>query len=39
MILNPLTNEHHGLTVYFNQGTVQSVDYNDSVGGGGGGNL
>ena len=27
MILNPLTNEKHGLTVYFNEGIVQSVDY------------
>lgn len=27
MILNPLTNEKHGLTVYFNEGVVQSVDY------------
>ncbi len=28
MIVNPLTNERTGLTVYFNEGTVQSVDYN-----------
>jgi DNA-binding transcriptional regulator YdaS (Cro superfamily) len=28
MILNPLTNEKHGLMVYFAQGAVQSVDYN-----------
>jgi hypothetical protein len=28
MILNPLTGEHTGLTVYFNEGVVQSVDYN-----------
>ena len=28
MILNPLTNEHTGLTVFFIQGQVQSVDYN-----------
>jgi hypothetical protein len=27
MILNPLTNEKHGLTVYFSEGTVQGVDY------------
>jgi hypothetical protein len=27
MIVNPLTNERHGLVVYFNQGLVQSVDY------------
>jgi uncharacterized membrane protein (DUF106 family) len=34
MIVNPLTNEKFGLTVYFNEGAVQSVDYNRSVGGG-----
>jgi hypothetical protein len=34
MILNPLTNERFGLIVYFNQGTVQSVDYNRNAGGG-----
>jgi hypothetical protein len=28
MILNPLTSEQTGLTVYFNEGVVQSVDYN-----------
>jgi hypothetical protein len=27
MILNPLTNAKYGLLVYFNEGTVQSVDY------------
>lgn len=27
MILNPLTNEKHGLKVYFSVGIVQSVDY------------
>jgi len=27
MILNPLTNEKHGLMVYFTEGIVQSVDY------------
>jgi hypothetical protein len=27
MIVNPLTNEKHGLMVYFNLGNVQSVDY------------
>jgi hypothetical protein len=27
MIVNPLTNEKHGLMVYFLEGTVQSVDY------------
>lgn len=28
MIVNPLTNEKHGLIVYFSQGLVQGVDYN-----------
>jgi hypothetical protein len=28
MIFNPLTGEHTGLTVYFNEGLVQGVDYN-----------
>jgi hypothetical protein len=28
MIINPLTNEQTGLTVYFSEGTVQSLDYN-----------
>jgi hypothetical protein len=28
MILNPLTGERTGLTVYFDEGIVQSVDYN-----------
>jgi len=28
MILNPLTSERSGLMVYFNEGAVQSVDYN-----------
>jgi hypothetical protein len=28
MILNPLTGEHTGLIIYFNEGFVQSVDYN-----------
>jgi hypothetical protein len=32
MILNPLTNEHHGLTVYFSEGQVQSVDYDKNGG-------
>jgi DNA-binding transcriptional regulator YdaS (Cro superfamily) len=32
MILNPLTNERYGLTVYFTQGAVQSVDYNRNGG-------
>ena len=27
MIINPLTNEKYGLTIYFTEGTVQSVDY------------
>ena len=27
MVFNPLTNEKHGLTIYFVQGIVQSVDY------------
>jgi hypothetical protein len=27
MVFNPLTNEKHGLTVYFLEGTVQGVDY------------
>jgi hypothetical protein len=27
MIVNPMTGEKHGLTVYFAEGTVQSVDY------------
>jgi hypothetical protein len=34
MILNPLTQEKRGLTVYFIQGSVQSVDYNHGQGGG-----
>ena len=32
MILNPLTNERHGLTVYFNEGVVQGVDYDMNIG-------
>ena len=32
MIINPLTNEKHGLTVYFSEGTVQGVDYDRDVG-------
>jgi hypothetical protein len=28
MIVNPLTNEKTGLTVYFDEGSVQGVDYN-----------
>src|ERR1019366_10746749 len=32
MILNPLTNEKHGLTVYFSEGAVQSVDYDRNGG-------
>ena len=32
MILNPLTNEKHGLMVYFNVGIVQGVDYNRNGG-------
>jgi hypothetical protein len=35
MILNPLTNEKFGLTVYFTEGTVQSVDYYYGKGEGG----
>jgi hypothetical protein len=27
MVVNPLTGEHTGLTVYFSEGAVQSVDY------------
>jgi len=27
MVVNPMTNEKHGLAVYFVEGTVQSVDY------------
>jgi len=30
MIVNPITNEKSGLMVYFSEGTVQSVDYNQS---------
>jgi cell division protein FtsB len=30
MIINPLTNEQTGLSVFFLEGTVQSVDYNRS---------
>ena len=32
MIVNPLTNEKTGLTVYFTEGTVLSVDYNRNGG-------
>ena len=32
MIVNPLTNERHGLLVYFNEGMVQGVDYNRNGG-------
>ena len=32
MIVNPLTNEKHGLMVYFNIGIVQGVDYNRNEG-------
>ena len=32
MIINPLTNEKHGLTVYFNEGMVQGVDYDRDEG-------
>lgn len=32
MIFNPLTNEKHGLLVYFSQGLVQSVDYDRNGG-------
>ena len=32
MILDPLTNEKSGLIVYFNEGTVQSVDYDRNGG-------
>jgi hypothetical protein len=32
MILNPLTNERYGLTVYFTEGAVQGVDYNRTGG-------
>jgi hypothetical protein len=32
MIVNPLTNERHGLMVYFAEGMVQSVDYNRNGG-------
>lgn len=35
MIFNPITNERHGLLVYFSEGTVQGVDYNMNVGSGG----
>jgi hypothetical protein len=31
MIVNPVTNEKHGLTVYFSEGTVQGVDYDRNV--------
>ena len=32
MIINPLTNEKHGLVVYFSQGLVQGVDYDRNGG-------
>jgi hypothetical protein len=32
MIINPLTNTRYGLTVYFDEGKVQSVDYNRNGG-------
>ncbi len=32
MVFNPLTNEKHGLTIYFVEGIVQSVDYYDGSG-------
>jgi len=32
MILNPMTSEKHGLTVYFSEGIVQGVDYNQNGG-------
>ena len=32
MIVNPLTNEKHGLMVYFAEGIVQSVDYDRNGG-------
>jgi hypothetical protein len=32
MIVNPLTNEKHGLMVYFSEGTVQGVDYDRNLG-------
>jgi hypothetical protein len=35
MIVNPLTNDRYGLTVYFNEGVVQGVDYYYGKGGGG----
>ncbi len=33
MIMNPITNQKFGLLVYFNEGTVQSVDYYRNAGG------
>ena len=33
MILNPLTNEKYGLTIYFTEGQVQGVDYSYGAGG------
>jgi DNA-binding transcriptional regulator YdaS (Cro superfamily) len=32
MIVNPMTNEKHGLTVYFMEGAVQGVDYDSNWG-------
>jgi hypothetical protein len=34
MVYNPVTNERHGLIVYFSEGMVQSVDYG-GIGSGG----
>jgi hypothetical protein len=31
MIVNPVTNEKYGLTIYFSEGTVQGVDYDRNV--------
>lgn len=33
MVVNPLTNERHGLAIYFLEGTVQSVDFYYGKGG------
>jgi hypothetical protein len=35
MIINPMTQDKFGLTVYFSDGTVQGVDYYYGTGGGG----
>jgi hypothetical protein len=36
MVVNPLTNDKYGLTIYFTEGRVQGVDYYYGHGGGGG---